>query len=86
MWNIYFTKQAEQDAKKIAYSKLKIKVEELFEIIKIDPFSYPPEFEILKGKLKGFISRKINDQHRLVYHVDEKNKAIKILKMWTHYE
>ncbi len=86
MWQLYFTKQAQQDAKKFAGSNLKFKIEELLEIIEKDPFAYPPEFEILKGKLKGFISRRINLQHRLVYQIIEKEQAIKILKMWSHYE
>jgi toxin YoeB len=86
MWEIYFTEQAQKDAKKIAKSNLKSKVIELFEIIKDDPFVYPPKYEILKGKMKGFVSRRINNEHRLVYQVYEKEKIIKILKMWTHYE
>lgn len=64
MWEIYFTQQAQQDAKKIANSNLKIKVQKLLDIIKQDPFSYPPKYEILKGRMKGFVSRKINKQHR----------------------
>jgi Txe/YoeB family toxin of toxin-antitoxin system len=51
-----------------------------------DPYAYPPEFEFLKGDLKGAISRRINKQHRLVYQVLEEELAIKILLMWTHYE
>ena len=86
MWELYFTKQAIQDSKKISDFGLKLKVQKLLDLIKIDPFAYPPKFEILKGRLKGFVSRRINDQHRLVYVVDEKNRLIKILKMWTHYE
>jgi len=38
MWEIYFTQQAQQDAKKIANSNLKIKVQKLLDIIKEDPF------------------------------------------------
>ncbi len=85
MWEIYFTKQAREDSKKIAASNLKSKVQKLLDIIKEDPFSYPPKYEILKGRLKGFVSRRINKQHRLVYQVYEKDRIIKILKMWTHY-
>ncbi|NOX16961.1 MAG: Txe/YoeB family addiction module toxin [Chlorobi bacterium] len=47
---------------------------------------FPPPFEFLTGKLTGFISRKINKQHRLVYEVNENEKIIKVLRMWTHYE
>jgi Txe/YoeB family toxin of toxin-antitoxin system len=86
MWTIYFTHQALQDSKKIANTNLKTKVQLLLDIIKEDPFTYPPKYEILKGKLKGFISRRIDEKHRLIYQVYEKDKVIKILKMWTHYE
>ncbi|MCO6449027.1 MAG: Txe/YoeB family addiction module toxin [Ignavibacteriales bacterium] len=41
---------------------------------------------MLTGNLKGFISRRINKQHRLVYEVLEEEKIIKVLRMWTHYE
>ena len=86
MWEIYFTHQAIRDSYKIDNSGIKHKVQELLEIIKKDPYTYPPKYEILKGKMQGFVSRKINEQHRLVYQVYKKEKVIKILKMWTHYE
>ena len=86
MWEIYFTPQAQKDSRKISRSNLKDRVLELLSIIQSDPFVYPPEFEILKGKLNGFISRRINYKHRLVYEVDKSHQIIKIVKMWTHYE
>ncbi|WLT39362.1 Txe/YoeB family addiction module toxin [Synechocystis sp. B12] len=49
-------------------------------------YQYPPEYELLKGDMKGLISRRINKQHRLVYEVIEQQKLIKIYRMWTHYE
>ena len=86
MWEIYFTRQAQKDARKIANLKMKEKVKELLSIIEKDPYAYPPKYEILKGRLSGFVSRRINEQHRLIYQVFEDIKIIKILKMWTHYE
>ena len=68
------------------FSLLEDKVAELLALISADPLAYPPEFEFLKGDLKGAISRRINKQHRLVYQVLEDEKAIKVLMMWTHYE
>jgi toxin YoeB len=38
------------------------------------------------GDLSGADLRRINIQHRLVYQVLESEKAIKILRLWTHYE
>ncbi len=85
-YQIYFTHQAEKDAKKISAHRLKQKVEKLLEIISHNPYQSPPPYEKLIGDLKGLISRRINIQHRLVYQVFEKEQAIKILRMWTHYD
>ena len=85
MYKLYYTKQAQKDAKDLASSGLLDKAKSLLEIISNDPYAFPPEFEILKGDLKGAVSRRINKQHRLVYQVLEAEKAIKVLRMFTHY-
>jgi len=86
MYQLLFMTQAQKDAKKLASSGLKPKAMKLLEIIQNDPYQYPPEFEYLKGNMKGLISRRINKQHRLVYEVLGDEKLVKIYKMWTHYE
>ncbi|MFM7716887.1 MAG: Txe/YoeB family addiction module toxin [Microcystis sp.] len=78
--------QSQKDAKKISSSGLKPKVLELIKMIEEDPFQYPPDYELLKGDMKGLISRRINKQHRLVYEVFESEKLIKIYRMWSHYD
>ena len=40
----------------------------------------------LVGDLSGAYSRRINLQHRLVYQVYAKEKTVKVIRMWTHYE
>jgi Txe/YoeB family toxin of toxin-antitoxin system len=85
-WELYYTKQARKDAKKLAASNLRPKAEALLELLKIDPFRIPPPFEKLVGDLSGAYSRRINIQHRLVYQVLSEEKAVKVLRMWTHYE
>ena len=86
MYTLLFSPQAKRDAKRIASSGLKPKVNELLDLIEKEPLQYPPKFEYLSGNLKGKISRRINKQHRLVYEVFEEEKLIKIYRMWTHYE
>ena len=86
MYKLLYSPQSLKDSKKIASSNLKHKVELLLGIISKNPYQFPPDYEFLSGNLKGFISRRINKQHRLVYEVLEKEKVIKILRMWTHYE
>ena len=86
MWTLYFTKQAQKDGKKIKAAGLKGKAEPLLEILKVDPFQTPPPYEKLVGDLAGAYSRRINIQHRLVYQVMEEEHAVKVLRLWTHYE
>ncbi|MFI6651747.1 Txe/YoeB family addiction module toxin [Streptomyces sp. NPDC050529] len=47
------------------------------------PFEGIGKPEPLKGDLSGYWSRRIDDEHRLVYRVDE--KIVKILKARYHY-
>ena len=86
MWKLYFTRQAKMDAKKLAAAGFKRRAEELIAVIQNDPYQSPPPFEKLVGDLAGAHSRRINIQHRLVYQVLEKEKAVKVLRLWTHYE
>jgi Txe/YoeB family toxin of toxin-antitoxin system len=65
---------------------LRSRVEELLEILRKDPFQTSPRFERLVGDLQGACSRRINIQHRLVYQVLKQDGAVKVLRMWTHYE
>ena len=86
MWELYYTKQAQKDARKLASSGLKNKAQELLTIIEQDPYQNPPPYEKLVGDLSGAYSRRINIQHRLVYQVLEKEKSVKVLRLWSHYE
>lgn len=85
-WKLVYTRQALKDAKKISAAGLKGKAIELLRIIEADPFQVPPPYEKLIGDLTGAYSRRINIQHRLVYQVLEKEKVVKIIRFWTHYE
>ena len=85
-WTLYYTKQAQKDARKLSSSGLKAKAQQLLNILEINPWQSPPPFESLVGDLSGAYSRRINIQHRLVYQVLENENAVKILRLWTHYE
>ncbi len=78
MWTLYFTKQAQTDARKLESSGLKTKAQQLLTILQSDPWQNPPPFEKLVGDLSGAYSRRINIQHRLVYQVLEAEKAVNI--------
>ncbi|MBN1435307.1 Txe/YoeB family addiction module toxin [Candidatus Fermentibacterales bacterium] len=85
-WRLVYARQAAKDARKLAAAGLKPKAEVLLAILRRNPFESPPPFEKLPGDLAGAYSRRINIQHRIVYQVLEDEKAVKIVRMWTHYE
>ena len=85
-WQLVYTKQAQKDAKRLASAGLKPKAQELLEILKNNPFPNPPPYEKLVGDLLGAYSRRLNIQHRLVYQVYERERIVKIIRLWTHYE
>jgi len=85
-WNLAYSKYALKDAKKLSAAGLRDKAQVLINILKIDPLQNPRPYEKLVGDLKGAYSRRINIQHRLVYEIFRKEKTVRILRMWTHYE
>lgn len=70
----------------MAASGIRTNVERLLQVLREDPWRNPPPFERLIGDLTGAFSRRINIQHRLVYQVLERERVVKVLRMWTHYE
>ena len=85
-WNIAYSKFALKDAKKLSAAGLRERTQALLDILEKDPFQNPPPYEKLVGDLRGTYSRRINIQHRLVYEVFRKEKTVRVLRMWTHYE
>ncbi|OBA00649.1 Txe/YoeB family addiction module toxin [Halomonas sp. G11] len=85
-WTLFYTQQAQKDAKKLASSGLQPNAQELLALISEDPYRKPPPFETLIGDLAGAYLRRINIQHRLVYQVLEEERVVKVLRLWSHYE
>lgn len=86
MWELRFTSQAQKDAKQLSACGLKKKAQELLDIVRNNPYQNPPPYEKLIGDMSGAYSHRINIQHRLVYQILEKEKIVKVLRMWTHYQ
>ena len=64
--------------------KMLTKINNLIKDISRTPFSGPVKPEPLKYKYKGFWSRRIDDEHRLIYQV--KDDEIHIAKCRFHYD
>ena len=95
MYLVRFSKQAEKDKKLLKGAGLEKRAKLLLNILVSDPFRNPPPYESLVGNLRGFYSRRINIQHRLVYSVEAEEVivggvtyegTVKVARMWTHYE
>ena len=86
MYKIEYTKQAVKDIELLKAAKLDKKAKNLIEIIRNNPFEKYPPYEKLIGDLEVTYSRRINIYHKLVYMVFEKEKIVRILRMWTHYD
>ena len=86
MYKVIYSSQAQKDAKKVSQSGLKNNIQKIIEILRNNPYQNPPPYEKLLGDLSGSYSRRINIQHRIIYQIYEKDKIVKIICMWTHYE
>ena len=86
MYAIVYTKIALKDIPKLKAAHLDDKAKELITVIRENPYQTPPPYEKLVGDLQGLYSRRINQQHRLVYEVFEREQTIKIVSLWSHYE
>ena len=86
MYKVVITKQATKDLPKLTSVGLDKKTKALINLLKLNPLQNPPSYEKLVGDLHGLYSRRINIKHRLVYQIDQKNKTVKIISAWSHYE
>jgi toxin YoeB len=76
-WNDYLHWQA-QDKRMVK------RINELIEATKRDPFSGIGKPEPLKHALTGFWSRRITEEHRMVYTLERKD-ALLIAQLRYHY-
>jgi Txe/YoeB family toxin of toxin-antitoxin system len=86
MWQIVLSSKAKKQSKIAIKSIYRQTIEELMKILKENPFKNPPPYEKLEPPIDNSYSRRINKQHRLSYKIYEKEKIVKILSLWTHYE
>ena len=88
MYRIVVTQKAQKDYRHWRHSGnhgIIKKISELLQDIAAHPYSGIGRPEMLKYDLSGKWSRRINDEHRLVYSVDEDKIEIHVLSMKGHY-
>ena len=83
---VVFSKQSYKDYEKLKqFPSLVEKVKALVELLKDNPYTTPPTYEKLIG-FNNIYSRRINNQHRLVYEIRKEEGVVVIIRMWTHCE
>jgi Txe/YoeB family toxin of toxin-antitoxin system len=85
-YEVFIKNSAKKDLRKIKQSHLIDNFNEIVKVLKEDPFEPTQSFEKLQPKSAGLYSRRINQQHRVVYKVDEDARRVEIYSTWTHYE
>ena len=83
MRNVIYTKQFCKDWRKARKTPLARTIEKLVALIQNNPFQNPPPYEKLRGYEHTY-SRRINEQHRLVYVVE--GNEIAFVSCRGHYE
>lgn len=87
-YSIEFTPKALEGIEKLKKSgnkPLLKKMRELLDELTEHPYTGTGQPEQLKQNLAGFWSRRINQEHRIVYTVDEKRVVVTIVSAKGHY-
>ena len=71
--------------KKLGDKVLIRKIDQLLSELEQHPLIGTGRPEILRFELTGFMSRRINGEHRLVYRIVEENKVIEVISLKGHY-
>lgn len=85
-YDVFIKNSAKKDLEKIKTSHLKENFEGIIQTLKENPFEQTQSFEKLYPKSAELYSRRINQQHRVVYKVDEAARRVIIYSAWTHYK
>ncbi|BDR56838.1 addiction module protein [Xylocopilactobacillus apis] len=71
--------------KKVLHSPLKNIFFEIKETLEENPYNPIQSFEKLVPPAAGFYSRRLNEQHRVVYKIFKKERLVIIYSLWAHY-
>ncbi len=83
MYKVLLSKKAVKDLELLKRAGLSSKAKAIVDSLKENPRNLP--LEKLVGNLKGFYSKRINIQHRLVYRIDDEYQIVLVVSMWSHY-
>ena len=88
MYRIAFTEPADEDKdfwKKSGQKAIMNRISRLLSDMQEHPETGIGKPELLKYDLAGKYSRRINNEHRIVYSIDEKNQVVTVYSLRGHY-
>lgn len=88
MYKIAFSELADEDIKRWKKSGQKIimnRISKLLIDIQAHPLTGIGKPEALCYDLSGKYSRRINDEHRIIYSINNKDEIVTILSLYGHY-
>ena len=86
MYKIVMKSSVKKDLKRIKNTHLEQKLLNIIEQLQDNPYENNQAFEKLVSPVKGFYSRRINVQHRVVYTVNDEEKIVTLYSAYGHYE
>lgn len=85
-YRVLLDNKAKKDLKKYRGTPYVKSINDIFDTLKNNPFEVKHSFEKLTPPGKGFYSRRVNVQDRVVYSVDKENMIVKVFSIKGHYE
>jgi len=71
--------------KSLGDDAIKRKINALLDELELHPLTGTGRPEKLKQNLAGYMSRRINREHRLLYRIDESQKIVTVVSFRGHY-
>ena len=87
-WDLFLKPKALEDRdffKKSGNKPLMGKIQRLLEELELHPETGTGKPERLRENLSGYWSRRITDEHRIVYTVDSAKRQVEIYSLRGHY-
>ena len=75
-----------EEFRKAGNKSMLLKIQKLFEELKLHPQTGTGKPEMLKGDLSGFYSRRIDHKNRLIYKIINNVVTVEVISIKGHYE
>jgi toxin YoeB len=88
-YRLYLLEKAKKELREYEQTNNKqqlIKIRNLFEELKEHPTTGTGKIKPLRHNRSGFWSRRIDQEHRMVYMIDDKKQIVEIHALKYHYE